>query len=83
MHRAHRRSCRCEGWCGDSVDSTTAFCWSAACPFWQSATCALDGHKDEFVQQVSLPLYVCVCVWVLPRAAALGLLEEMVSVTMR
>lgn len=54
-------SCGHEGWCGDSADSTTASWRSAACPFWHSAVCGLDGHTDEFVYQMS-PLLVCVCV---------------------
>lgn len=86
LHPAHHKSGRREGRRGDSAGSTTAFGWSAACPFWHSAACGLGGDKSGFVHPVSpLPPGVCVreCARVSPRAAALGLLEEMVSVTMR
>lgn len=81
LHQAHQMSGRYECWRGDSVDSTTAFWWSVACPFWHAAVCGLKDTKMSLSTRCHSCW--CVCVSVSPRAAALGLLQEMVSVTMR
>lgn len=51
LQRARQTSCRQRGWHGDSVDSTTPFEWSTACPSWHSVACGLNGGGDKVTLQ--------------------------------
>lgn len=79
--------CAQRGWHGDSVGSTIPSERPAACPSWHSGACGLNGNKQCMsvwpTGVINANVCVSVCDCVSPRASALGLLEEMVRVTMR